>query len=172
MFVQFMRTNKWASGLVLLIRFYVGYAWISAGIGKVSNGFDASGFLQGAVAKATGDHPAVQSWWAWFLEQVALPNANLFTFMVEWGEVLVGAGLILGGLTKTAAFFGVVMNMAFLMSGSVSTSPILLILSIFILIAGSNAGRFGLDHYAFHKFFLPRRPTDKLHTEHQTAPIA
>lgn len=172
MFIQFMRTNKWAAGLLLLIRFYVGYAWISAGIGKVSNGFDASGFLQGAIAKATGDHPAVQSWWAWFLEQVALPNANLFTFMVEWGEVLVGVGLILGGLTKTAAFFGIVMNMAFLLSGTVSTNPILLILSMFILIAGSNAGRLGLDYYVFRKLNFKRRPADKLHAEHRTAPIA
>lgn len=172
MFIQFMRTNKWASGLLLLIRFYVGYAWISAGIGKISNGFDASGFLQGAIAKAAGDHPAVQSWWAWFLEQVALPNANLFTFMVEWGEVLVGAGLILGGLTKTAAFFGVVMNMAFLLSGTVSTNPILLILSIFILIAGTNAGRLGIDYFVFHHLKLKRRPAGTIHHDRHTAPTA
>lgn len=172
MFIQFMRTNKWASVLLLMIRFYVGYAWFTAGIGKVSNGFDASGFLKGAIAKASGDNPVVQSWWGWFLEQVALPNANMFTFMVAWGEVFVGVGLILGGLTKTAAFFGIVMNMAFLLSGTVSTNPVLLALTLFILIAGSNAGRLGLDHYVFSKLNLKRRPADKQHPNHRTVPNA
>lgn len=152
MLITFIRTNKWMTGLLLIVRLYLGYAWIAAGVEKITGGFDASGFLKGAIGKATGDHPAVQAWWAAFLEQVALPNAGLFTFLVEWGEVFVGVGLILGGLTKSAAFFGAVMNMAFLLSGTVSTNPILLILSIIILIAGTNAGRIGLDYYVFSKW--------------------
>ena len=157
MFIQFLRTNKWASGILLVLRLYLGYSWFTAGFKKAFGGeFDATGFLNGAIAKATGENPTVKSWWGWFLEHVALPYADLFTFLVAWGEVLVGVGLILGGLTKTAAFFGVLMNMAFLLSGTVSTNPILLILSIFILVAGSNAGRWGLDHYVFSKINVMR----------------
>ena len=52
-----------------------------AGIGKVfGQSFDASGFLKGAIAQASGDHPAVQSWWADFLQHFVLPNADLFSF--------------------------------------------------------------------------------------------
>lgn len=114
--------------------------------------FDASGFLKGAIAQASGDHPAVQSWWADFLQHFVLPNADLFSFLVQWGEILVGLGLILGGLTKQLHFRN--HNESFiLLSGTVSVNPNLLILTMFILVAGQNAGRIGLDGYVFPKLF-------------------
>jgi thiosulfate dehydrogenase (quinone) large subunit len=39
------------------------------------------------------------------------------------------------------------MNFAFLFSGTTSTNPQMLLLSIFVLVAGANAGRIGLDYY-------------------------
>ncbi|QED48242.1 DoxX family protein [Cytobacillus dafuensis] len=147
MFVKWLRESQIAAGLLTIIRLYLGYSWITAGYHKVVEGFDASGFLQGALAKATGEHPAVQGWWASFLEGIAIPNAGLFSFLVAWGELLVGIGLILGCLTSAAAFFGIVMNFAFLFSGTVSTNPQLVLLTIFILVAGYNAGKFGLDRF-------------------------
>ncbi|KHE71429.1 TQO small subunit DoxD, partial [Halobacillus sp. BBL2006] len=105
-------------------------------------------FLNGAIAKAEGAHPAVQNWWAAFLETVALPNHELFTFVVMWGEIFVGLGLMLGLLTNAAALGGIIMNFAFLFSGTTSTNPQMVLLTIFILVAGVNAGRFGLDRWA------------------------
>ena len=154
MVINFLRTDKRATFILLLLRLYIGYTWFAAGIGKVfGQSFDASGFLKGAIAQASGDHPAVQSWRADFLQHFVLPNADLFSFLVQWGEILVGLGLILGGLTKTAAFFGIIMNLSFLLSGTVSVNPNLLILTMFILVAGQNAGRIGLDGYVFPKLF-------------------
>ncbi|MCU6339966.1 DoxX family protein, partial [Enterobacter quasiroggenkampii] len=100
--------------------------------------------------------PIVQGWWASFLEHVAIPNAQLFSLMVQWGELLVGIGLIVGGLTRTAAFFGIVMNMSFLLSGSISANPIMIILTLFILVAYTNAGRFGVDQLLFRRLKLTR----------------
>ena len=45
------------------------------------------------------------------------------------------------------------MNLSFLLSGTVSVNPNLLILTMFILVAGQNAGRIGLDGYVFPKLF-------------------
>ena len=45
------------------------------------------------------------------------------------------------------------MNLSFLLSGTVSVNPNLLILTMFILVAGHNAGRIGLDGYVFPKLF-------------------
>lgn len=145
MFIKWLRENQIAAGILTIIRLYLGYSWVTAGYHKVTEGFDASGFLQGAVANASGDHPAVQAWWASFLEGVAIPNAGIFSFLVAWGELLVGLGLILGCLTTAAAFFGILMNFAFLFSGTVSTNAQMVLLTIFILVAGYNAGKFGLD---------------------------
>ncbi|MGG6313024.1 DoxX family protein [Paenibacillus macerans] len=152
MIVKWLRESVVASWLLLLIRLYAGYEWLTSGWGKVTGGFDAAGFLTSAMEKSTGDHPAVQGWWASFLEHFAVPNVGLFNVLVPYGEVLVGLGLILGTFTWAAAFFGMVMNFAFLFSGTVSTNPQLLLLEIFIVVAGANAGRIGLDYFIMPYF--------------------
>lgn len=146
MFIDFLRENKKISILLAILRVYLGYTWIMAGWGKIASGqFDASGFLQGALAKATGEHPAVQGWWAAFLENVAIPNVEIFNTLVPWGELLVGIGLLVGCFTKTAVFFGLVMNFSYLFSGTTSTNPQLVLLSMFILVSAKNAGKYGID---------------------------
>lgn len=148
MFMNFIRNNKVFAGVLVFLRIYIGYQWVTAGVGKITGGgFDASGFLQGAIASASGDNPAVQGWWATFLEAVALPNAELFSFMVMWGEVLVGTALILGIFTNFAALMGITMNFAFLFSGTVSTNAQMVLLTVLLIVAGYNAGRYGLDRW-------------------------
>ena len=80
-------------------------------------------------------------------------GGSSISFLVQWGEILVGLGLLLGRLTKTAVFFGIIINTAFLLSGTVSTNPNMILLSILILVAGHNAGRVGLDGFVFQKLF-------------------
>lgn len=145
--LRFLRESAVASYVLLVFRLYLGYAWLTAGWEKIVGGFDASGFLHGALEKTVGEHPAVQGWWAAFLEGFAIPNVGLFNFLVPWGEFLVGLGLILGCLTTAAVFFGMVMNFAFMFSGTTSTNPQMLLLSIFVIVAGANAGKIGLDYY-------------------------
>ena len=50
-------------------------------------------------------------------------------------------------LVGVAAFGGILMNVSFLLSGSTSTNPVLLILGIFIVLAWKVAGWIGLDRY-------------------------
>jgi len=147
MVFKFLRENVYASYFLALVRVYIGWTWLTAGWGKLTGGFDATGFLVGAVKKAAGDHPSVQGWWANFLESFAIPNAGMFNFMIPLGEFLVGLGLIVGGLTTLAVFFGMMMNFAFLFSGSTSSNVLMVLLSIFVLVAGANAGRLGIDYY-------------------------
>lgn len=144
---NWLRTNKVAMWLLTVLRVYIGYKWITGGWGKLTGGFDASGFLQGALAQAGGDHPAVQPLWANFLEHFAIPNVGLFNVLVPIGEFAVGLGLILGTFTTFAALMGMVMNFAFLFSGTVSTNPYLILAEIFIVVAALNAGKIGLDRW-------------------------
>ena len=139
-------------------KFYVGYEWLTAGLEKLTGysfTFDASfghnisspwvfgahdgaaikGFVAGALAQVGGPHPAVQGWYASFLQSFVLPNAALFAYLVTFGEVLVGLGLIFGVLTSIAAFFGVFMNLNFLLAGAVSINPVIGVLAIFIVLA-------------------------------------
>ena len=139
----------------LVIRLYVGYAWLTAGWGKVTNenwvganaGTGLKGFVKGAMAKAEGGKD-VTGWYATFLENVVLPNAEVFSYLVAFGELLVGLGLILGLLTGVAAFFGALMNASFLFAGTLSTNPLLFILATWLVLGWKVAGWYGLDRWA------------------------
>jgi len=61
----------------------------------------------------------------------------------------VGLALILGIFTHFAALMGVLMNLAFLLAGSTSTNPQLLVVGITIVrVGGVAVGTYGLDYFA------------------------
>lgn len=148
--------NDTRSGWIwLLIRLYVGYTWLTAGWKKVTSpawtgensGAALNGFVNGALGKAEAGKD-VTGWYAWFLENTVLPNAKIFSFMVAYGELLIGIGLILGLFTGLAAFFGGLMNASFLFAGTLSTNPLLFILATWLVLAWKVAGWYGLDRWA------------------------
>lgn len=150
----------------LILRLYVGWQWVSAGWGKIgaeawtgeNAGAAITGFVQGALQQTGGAHPNVQAWYAWFLENVVLANAAVWGYLVAWGELLVGIALIVGLFTGIAAFFGAFMNVNYLLSGAVSTNPILLLIEIFLILAWKTAGWWGLDRWVLPALGTPWRP--------------
>ncbi|MBS4205786.1 DoxX family membrane protein [Lederbergia citrea] len=128
------------------LRIWLGVQWLEAGWHKLG-AFDATGFLHGAIEKAGGDFPAVQGWYAGFLETFALPNVKLINILIPWGEVLVGVGLIVGALTLPALIAGAFMNLNFLMAGTVSTNPILLTAAIILLFVIKGTAYYGVDRF-------------------------
>lgn len=152
---NFLFSNTGSAPIWLIIRLYLGYAWLSAGWHKVTSdqwvgsnaGAGLTGFVKGAVGKAA-EGKDVTGWYASFLENMVLPNATLFSYLVAFGELLVGLGLILGLLTGIAAFFGAFMNASFLFAGTLSTNPLLFILATWIVLAWKVAGWYGLDRWA------------------------
>ncbi|MEH7097261.1 DoxX family protein [Neobacillus vireti] len=148
MFIQLLKENRYVSLLLTVVRLYLGWLWLKAGWGKISSEkFDASGFLYGAVKNMTGEHPSVQPWWGEFLKEVAIPYVDLFNVIVPWGELFVGIGLILGLFTSFSILMGLTMNFAYMLSGTTSTNPQMVLLGMFILVAGNNAGKIGLDRW-------------------------
>lgn len=145
-----------------VIRVYVGWEWFSNGIDKVFGSSSAAwvgpnagtaitGFLNTALQKTGGQHPDVQGWYASFIQNIALPNASFFGYVVAWGELLVGLGLILGLLTSLALLAAIVMNMSYLLAGAVSTNPIMLFWEGLLLWGGAAVYYWGID-----RVFLPR----------------
>ncbi|NHM32340.1 DoxX family protein [Neobacillus terrae] len=149
MFNQTLRQNKVSAIILTFIRLYVGYAWFEAGLHKITGGFDATGFLKGAIGNPVKgpDGSILYGTYLTFLKSFALPNAHIFNVLVPWGELLVGIGLILGCLTTAAMFFGLVMNFSYLMAGTISSNPMDILLGVIILAAGFNAGKIGLDRW-------------------------
>ncbi len=152
---HFLFLDSRSALLWLAVRLYVGWEWINAGWAKVTSplwiGAEAGkpliGFVTNALAKTAGPHPDVQGWYASFLTEVVLPNATVFSHFVAVGEVLVGIALLTGFLVGISAFFGVFMNLNFLLAGAVSINPFLLIAGIFLILARRVAGHIGLDRF-------------------------
>jgi len=161
---------RWA-WIWLILRLYLGWQWINAGWGKLTNpswvGSDAgtaiSGFVQGALAKTTGAHPDVQSWYATFLQNVILAHPAFWSYVVSFGETLVGIALILGLFTGIAAFFGSFMNANYLLAGAVSTNPILFVIAILLILAWKTAGWWGLDRWVLPALGTPWSPGTVFH---------
>lgn len=149
MFNKFLRENKLAAMVLTVIRLYVGYTFFTAGLHKLTGGFDAAGFLKGVIGNPVKgpDGALMYGWYVDFLKGFALPNVDLFNLIIPVGELLVGIGLILGCLTTAAALFGLVMNFSFLLAGAVSSNPMDIFFGVIVLTAGYNAGRIGLDRW-------------------------
>ena len=160
---KFLFSDTRLSILWLLLRIYIGWEWVQAGWEKVINplwtgakaGVALNGFLVGALAKASGEHPSVQWWYASFLHNFVQPNISVFSYMVAYGELLVGVALILGIFTGIAAFFGAFMNMNYLFAGTVSTNPLMFLIELFLILAWRVAGWIGLDRWVLSLLGTP-----------------
>ena len=145
--------NKYFVPIWTVLRVWLGYQWIVPAIEKLKDptwvgsqsGVAITGFLKGALAKSTGEHPAVQWWYARFVENVAMPNANIFTYLIPYGELLVGISLILGAFTIAGLLGGALMNLNYMLAGTTSTNPILYTVAIILIAAGVNAYKIGVD---------------------------
>ncbi len=140
-----------------VIRVWLGYSFITAGWGKLTDaqgmwigskaGTSVTGFLQGAIKNSTGAHPSVHPWYASLAQNFFLPNAGLLSYMVAFGETLVGIALIVGIFTRFAAFWGMFLNLMFLFAGSTSTNTEMLVAEVAIVSAGFYASYYGLDSF-------------------------
>jgi thiosulfate dehydrogenase [quinone] large subunit len=77
------------------------------------------------------------------------------------GEMAIGVGLILGALTGIAAFFGATLNMTFLLAGTVSSNPILLLITMILILAWRVAGWIGVDYILLPRLGVPWNPGTK-----------
>jgi len=178
-FSRFLFNDIRTAPLWLLVRLYVGWAWVDAGLHKLQDpawmqtGTALKGFWVN-VTKVPPDvpRPAITyDWYRGFL-QLLLDN-NTYTWfakIVAAGEFLVGLALILGIFTGFAALTGAFMNMNFMLAGSASTNPVLLVLAVLVLVAWKVAGIIGVDRFLLPVLGTPWRaiPTPQL----RTAPAA
>lgn len=166
---RFLRRAKDAAPFYLGIRLFLGYEWISSGWGKVgepawmSGGEALRGYWQRAVlipeqGRPPITYPAYRSfiqymldneWYTWFAKLVAI------------GEVAIGIGLLVGGLTAIAALFALLMNFSFVYAGTTSTNPTLIILEVAIIYGWMVSGLWGLDRFLLPLLGIRRRDDER-----------
>lgn len=157
-FAQTLFTDTRLAWFWLIARVWLGYQWVEASLHKLDNpawvqtGDALKGFWTGAVAIPDGGRPPIAfDWYRSFIQ--FLLDAQAYTWfakVVAFGELFVGIALIIGAFTGIAALFGALMNWNFMMAGSASINPLLLIVAIGLILAWKIAGYYGVD-----RFLLP-----------------
>jgi thiosulfate dehydrogenase [quinone] large subunit len=168
---RFLFADTRIAWIWLLIRIYAGWQWLEAGTEKFGSpawtgsnaGAGLTGFINGALSKASGDHPDVNSIYAGFLQTFVLPHAAFWSWAITLGEIAVGLGLIVGMLTGIAAFFGGLMNVNYLFAGTVSTNPLLFVLATWLVLAWRVAGWWGFDRWLLPLLGTPWAPGQLRH---------
>jgi len=84
------RSARWGLAAVLLL---FAYEWLISGLNKVLSPDFRSG-LADNLRQAMKDNP--NHWYVHFLSAMVLPHAHVFAAVVEGGELLVAAGLVVG----------------------------------------------------------------------------
>lgn len=162
---RFLFADTRAGWLWLLVRLWLGYKWIDAGLHKVTNpawtqtGEAVKGFWTRAVAIPESGNPAISfDWYRSFLTMML--DMEAYTWMaplIAWGELLIGVALVLGLFTGIAAFFGGFLNWNFMMAGTASTNPVLFVLAILLILGWKVAGYIGLDYFLLPMLGTPWR---------------
>lgn len=160
---RFLFSDTRLAPIWLLVRIYVGWAWLDAGWHKVQDVgertnymIDGAGILafwqRIAVVPAPPARPAITyDWYRGFIQFLIDNHAEgVMGKVIALGETAVGAALILGAFVGLAAVAGAFMNLNFMLAGSASTNPVLLLLGILLVLAWKTAGYIGLD-----RFLLP-----------------
>jgi thiosulfate dehydrogenase [quinone] large subunit len=168
-FTRFLFSNSKAGLFWLPIRLFLGFSWLDAGWHKFTDeawmngsGEALGGYWTRAVAiPAEGEgRPAITYEWYRAFLQFLLDNGaeTWFSYLIVFGEIAVGVGLIFGILTGFAAFFGALMNMSFLLAGSASTNPVLFTLAVGLILAWKVAGYYGVDRWLLPMLGTPWHP--------------
>lgn len=101
---------------LFLLRVYTGAALFFAGLSKVQRGFLGGEKLSASV-RGWLDDGAPYDFFEPFLREVVLPHAHLFSWLVGGGELVGGACLAIGLLTRPAAVGSLVMMVAIALAG-------------------------------------------------------
>jgi len=165
--VDFLFNSPASAWLWLIVRLYLGYTWLTSGLEKLENpawvktGEALKAFWQRAVVipEPPARPPIAFAWYRAFIQ--ALLDSGSYTWfakLVPIGEIAVGIALILGIFIWFSAFMGGFMNWNFMMAGTASLNPVMLVLSFLLILAWKYAGWIGLDRWLLIYIGTPWQP--------------
>jgi thiosulfate dehydrogenase (quinone) large subunit len=176
--IDLFNNTRW-SWLWLILRLYLGYEWLSAGLEKLNpawlqTGTALKGFWTNAVQipNAPARPMIAFGWYRDFLQ--FLLNSQSYTWfakLIVAGELIVGAMLILGAFTGIAAFLGAFLNWNFMMAGSASINPLMFLFTILLILAWKTAGWLGLDRWLLPVVGTPWQYGERLSTAPGALPV-
>ncbi len=178
---RFLFSDTRMSLVWLVVRVYVGWAWLEAGWRKVSDtGANTNYIVDGngivafwkrvvAVPAPPAKPTITYDWYRSFIQFLIDTNAqSFFGKLIAFGETAVGLGLIFGAFTGIAAVAGAFMNLNYMLAGTASTNPVLLLFGFLLVLAWKTAGYVGLDRWLLPLLGTPWRTIRVTRPERRT----
>jgi thiosulfate dehydrogenase [quinone] large subunit len=139
------------TALLVFLRLFYGLFFFQAGVNKMLKGWGYASYLAEVFAqRLTELNP--DSFASLYLENFGIPFATPISFVVAWGELFAGIGLLLGLATRPAAIlaFFILFNIAI---GGYYDASLLPFFAMNIAFIFYPLGRkFGLDRYLHPRF--------------------
>jgi thiosulfate dehydrogenase [quinone] large subunit len=137
--------NTWP----VLLRIAVGCSWLVAGASKVVDPAYASSLLAPTLIRWSNlNHGPIAS----FIATSLVPNVGVLAFIVKVAELLIGVALVLGFLTRLAAFAGLlaigaawVLQEGFATLGGYGVGTFLVMITMLYLTLASSGHFLALD---------------------------
>ena len=85
---------------LLLVQIIIGYEWFISGLVKIVRGDFPSGLADEMLKKL----PTAVGWYDAFVRSIAIPNAQVFGYAIEFAELLAGVALVVGPLVWLVAW--------------------------------------------------------------------
>jgi uncharacterized membrane protein YphA (DoxX/SURF4 family) len=144
------RTYLW---YLSVLRIYVGYYLFFQGIRKYRRAFPKGDW----IGRQIGDLGALDlyPWYKTFLQYYVVPHSELFGYLIMFGEIAVGACLLLGLFTRLTALVGLFMLVNYYLGpgtargGSLLAQQHIFIIALVIFVLANPGRTLGLDGLLF-----------------------
>lgn len=155
MFLAFFESIKHIGHFwpIALLRIYLGYFFLNAGMSKISAHYLTEPVLQETLYKWMSQGINYPNYLL-FLQNVVLPHYQVFSYLVVLGEIAVGLSFIFGFFVRPAAVGAIIMNINFLLAAGLEAKTVnSLMIAMNLTLFFTAAGRcFGFDYYFYKKY--------------------
>jgi uncharacterized membrane protein YphA (DoxX/SURF4 family) len=139
-------------GVMWLLEVTVGHNWKVGGLSSGPNprwmGPGAGDAVREESARAISD--GTYSWAAWVFDNIIVPNAEVFSYLVIVLQVLLGLAFVVGFAVRPLAVAALGMDLSIFMLGNSRIPPFFMVMHLFVLVTGAGYF-FGLDGWIMEK---------------------
>ena len=143
--MQFFQTSF--RGIFSVVRILFGLMWLQSGYEKLVGGFSVESLVP--VIAMNTDTPG---WYKQFFAQVVDPCSPLFDYMIPFGELLIGTGLILGVLIVPALVMAIFIHVNYVLADMIFTYPVQIMSTTLLLVCRKSTSYLSLDRYIYSRW--------------------
>lgn len=154
MLVSFFDSIRYVGHLypIALMRIYLGYYFLASALDRVHGEFLRQPRLAAIIMESMPQSDLPQ-WYAHFLQQLVVPNWQIFAYFITYCEFIVGISFLIGFLVRPSALLGIVLMINYIYAGRELVSSVQqTFLALFIVMFWIGAGRcLGVDYYFYKR---------------------